>query len=147
MRAVCKSPGIPAANSRKLGWIEGGQLFGIDPPLTALDDPTRIRTLTNGSCSASEPDLMVSNSNLVTAILQSEVRDIPAAVPFPSSDPIGSGFRHRSGSSPNRQCNGVCQFPTFDGSKWLELLRQNCFRKPNALDFMYFSRAAQYRDI
>ena len=37
------------------------------------------------------PDLMVSNTNPVTTILQSEVRNIPLV--FVSvSDPVGSGF-------------------------------------------------------
>src|SRR6476620_6930674 len=55
---------------QKLGWIEGDNLR-IDIRYGA-DDSNRIRALTTELLGL-RPDLMVSNSNLVTAILQSEV--------------------------------------------------------------------------
>ena len=73
---------------QKLGWLEGNNLQ-IDFRYAA-DDPARIRALAIELLGMS-PDLMVSNSNFVTAILQSEVRKIPLV--FVSvSDPEGSGF-------------------------------------------------------
>jgi putative ABC transport system substrate-binding protein len=72
----------------KLGWTEGNNLR-IDFRYGA-DDPDRIREQARELLRLA-PDLMVSNSNAVTAILQSEVPTIPLV--FVSvSDPIGSGF-------------------------------------------------------
>src|SRR5438128_11940613 len=73
---------------QKLGWIEGSNIR-IDFRYAA-DDPARIRALAVELLGL-KPDLMVSNSNVVTTTLQSEVRTIPLV--FVSvSDPIGSGF-------------------------------------------------------
>jgi putative ABC transport system substrate-binding protein len=58
----------------KLGWKEGTNIR-IDLRYAA-DDSARIRALA-GELLGLGPDLMVSNSNLVTSILQSEVHDIP----------------------------------------------------------------------
>jgi putative ABC transport system substrate-binding protein len=104
---------------QKLGWTEGDNLL-IDLRYGA-DDPTRIRTLATELIGL-RPDLMVSNSNLVTAILQSEVRDIPLL--FVSvSDPIGSGFVTDL-ARPTGSVTGFANFQPSMGSKWLELLRQ-----------------------
>ena len=59
---------------QKLGWIEGRNIQ-VDFRYAA-DNPTRIRTLAVALLSLG-PDLMVSNSNAVTTILQSEVHGIP----------------------------------------------------------------------
>src|ERR1700745_1802834 len=59
---------------QKLGWIEGDN-FRIDIRYGA-DDPKYIRALAKELLGLG-PDLMVSNSNLVTTILQSEVRGMP----------------------------------------------------------------------
>ena len=73
---------------QKLGWVEGSNIR-IDFRFAA-DDPERIRALAVELLGL-RPDVMVSNSNVVTTILQSEVRAIPQV--FVSvSDPIGSGF-------------------------------------------------------
>jgi putative ABC transport system substrate-binding protein len=104
---------------QKLGWIEGDN-FRIDLRYGA-DDPTRIRALTTELLGLG-PDLMVSNSNLVTTILQSEVRGIPLL--FVSvSDPIGSGFVTDL-ARPTGNVTGFANFQPSMGSKWLELLRQ-----------------------
>src|SRR4249920_1150327 len=59
---------------QKLGWVEGSNLqIGFR---YAADDPARIRALAVELLGLG-PDLMVSNSNLVTTILQSEVHSIP----------------------------------------------------------------------
>jgi putative tryptophan/tyrosine transport system substrate-binding protein len=104
---------------QKLGWIEGDN-FRIDLRFGA-DDPARIRALTTELLGLG-PDLMVSNSNLVTAILKSEVRGIPLL--FVSvSDPIGSGFVTDL-ARPTGNVTGFANFQPSMGSKWLELLRQ-----------------------
>jgi hypothetical protein len=53
---------------RKLGWIEGRNIR-IDFRY-ASDDPTRVRALA-AELLGLKPDLMVSNSNFITTILQS----------------------------------------------------------------------------
>jgi putative ABC transport system substrate-binding protein len=117
---------------KKLGWIEGDNLR-IDLRYGA-DDPTRIRRLTTELLGLG-PDLMVSNSNLVTTILQSEVRDIPLL--FVSvSDPIGSGFVTDL-ARPTGNVTGFANFQPSMGSKWLELLRQIA-PQADRVGLMYF---------
>jgi len=57
-----------------LGWIEGNNIT-VDVRYAGAD-PARARELAT-ELLQQRPDLMVSNSNLVTAILQKEVRSIP----------------------------------------------------------------------
>jgi putative tryptophan/tyrosine transport system substrate-binding protein len=104
---------------QRLGWIEGSNI-GIDFRY-ASDDPARIRALALELLGLG-PDLMVSNSNLVTTILQSEVRSIPLV--FVSvSDPIGSGFVTDL-ARPTGNVTGFANFQPSMGSKWLEKLRE-----------------------
>ena len=103
----------------KLGWVEGENLrtdlrYGAD-------DPHRIWALATELLGLG-PDLMVSNSNLVTSILQSEVHGVPLL--FVSvSDPIGSGFVTDL-ARPTGNVTGFANFQPSMGSKWLELLQQ-----------------------
>jgi putative tryptophan/tyrosine transport system substrate-binding protein len=104
---------------QKLGWIEGDNLR-IDFRYGA-DDPNRIRAMAIELLGLG-PDLMVSNSNLVTTILQSEVRSIPLL--FVSvSDPVGSGFVTDL-ARPGGNVTGFANFQPSMGGKWLELLLQ-----------------------
>jgi putative tryptophan/tyrosine transport system substrate-binding protein len=65
---------------------------------------------------------MVSNSNFVTTILQSEVRTIPLV--FVSvSDPIGSGFVQDL-ARPGGNITGFANFQPTIGGKWLEKLHE-----------------------
>ena len=65
---------------------------------------------------------MVSNSNLVTTILQQEVRTTPLV--FVSvSDPIGSGFV-KDLARPGGNVTGFANFQASMGGKWLEKLRE-----------------------
>ena len=103
----------------KLGWIEGRNLQ-IDFRYGA-DDPNRIREQARELLQLA-PDLMVSNSNHVTAILQTEVRTTPLV--FVSvSDPIGSGFVADL-AKPGGNITGFANFQPTMGEKWLEMLRQ-----------------------
>jgi putative tryptophan/tyrosine transport system substrate-binding protein len=65
---------------------------------------------------------MVANSNVVTTILQSEVRTIPLVF-ISVSDPIGSGFVADL-ARPTGNVTGFANFQPTMGSKWLEILRQ-----------------------
>jgi putative ABC transport system substrate-binding protein len=103
----------------KLGWKEGTNIR-IDLRYAA-DDSARIRALA-GELLGLGPDLMVSNSNLVTSILQSEVHDIPLV--FVSvSDPIGSGFV-KDLARPGGNVTGFANFEPSMGGKWLEKLQE-----------------------
>ena len=62
---------------RTLGWSEGGNI-AIDVRY-AKDGAARVREVA-ADLLRQAPDLMVSNSNLVTTVLQAEVRAIPASV-------------------------------------------------------------------
>ena len=104
---------------QKLGWIEADN-FRIDLRYGA-DDPKRIRALATELLGLG-PDLMVSNSNLVTDILQSETRGIPLVF-ISVSDPIGSGFVTDL-ARPTGNVTGFANFQPSMGSKWLELLQQ-----------------------
>ena len=102
---------------QRLGWTEGGNLH-IDLRFGA-GDPVRIREFAKELLSLG-PDLMVSNSNLVTTILQSEVRTLPLV--FVSvSDPIGSGFVADL-ARPGGNVTGFANFQASMGGKWLEKL-------------------------
>jgi ABC-type uncharacterized transport system substrate-binding protein len=104
---------------RKLGWVEGNNIK-IDFRFAA-DNPERIRALALELLGLG-PDVMVSNSNVVTTILQSEVRTIPLV--FVSvSDPIGSGFVTDL-ARPTGNVTGFANFQPTMGSKWLDILRQ-----------------------
>jgi len=65
---------------------------------------------------------MVANSNLVTAILQAEVRTLPLLF-IGATDPIESGFVTNL-ARPTGNITGFNNFETSMGSKWLEVLRE-----------------------
>src|SRR5260370_42473619 len=69
-----------------------------------------------------KPDLMVANSNFVTAILQAEVRTVPLLF-IGVGDPIGSGFITNF-ARPTGNVTGFATNETSLGSKWLETLRE-----------------------
>ena len=103
----------------KLGWTEGSNI-AIDFRYAAADS-ARIQALALELLGL-RPDLMVSNSNLVTTILQQEVRTTPLV--FVSvSDPIGSGFV-KDLARPGGNVTGFANFQASMGGKWLEKLRE-----------------------
>jgi putative ABC transport system substrate-binding protein len=104
---------------QKLGLVEASNIR-IDLRY-GTDDPAHIRALAVELLGLG-PDLMVSNSNLVTTILQLEVRSIPLV--FVSvSDPIGSGFVTDL-ARPTSNVTGFANFESSMGGKWLEKLRE-----------------------
>jgi putative ABC transport system substrate-binding protein len=104
---------------QKLGWMEGSNIqieFRY-----AADDPARIRTLALELLDL-RSDVMVSNSNFVTTLLQSVVHSVPLV--FVSvSDPIGSGFV-KDLARPGGNVTGFANFQPSMGGKWLEKLRE-----------------------
>jgi putative ABC transport system substrate-binding protein len=131
---------------QRLGWTEGSNLQ-IDLRFGA-GDPVRIREFAKELLSFG-PDLMVSNSNLVTTILQSEVRTLPLV--FVSvSDPIGSGFVADL-ARPGGNVTGFANFQASMGGKWLEKLleiaprlgRVGLVYHPEPPNFGYLKSAAQ----
>jgi putative tryptophan/tyrosine transport system substrate-binding protein len=104
---------------QKLGWTEGRNIQ-IDFRYAA-DNPTHIRELAIELLGLG-PDLMVSNSNVVTTILQSEVRNIPLLF-ISVSDPIGSGFVKEL-ARPGGNVTGFANFQPTMGGKWFEKLHE-----------------------
>ena len=102
---------------RTLGWSEGGNIT-IDVRY-AKDNVARIREA-GADLLRQMPDLMVSNSNLVTTVLQAEVRAIPLVF-ISVSDPVGSGFVKEL-ARPGGSITGFANFQPSMGSKWLEKL-------------------------
>jgi putative ABC transport system substrate-binding protein len=103
----------------KLGWTEGKNIQ-VDFRYAA-DNPTHIRELAIELLTLG-PDLMVANSNVVTTILQSEVRTIPLVF-ISVSDPIGSGFV-KDLAHPGGNVTGFANFQPTMGGKWLEKLHE-----------------------
>jgi putative ABC transport system substrate-binding protein len=104
---------------QKLGWTEGKNIQ-IDFRYAA-DNPTHIRELAIELLGLG-PDLMVSNSNFVTTILQSEVRTVPLVF-ISVSDPIGSGFV-KDLARPGGTVTGFANFEPTMGGKWFEKLHE-----------------------
>ncbi len=104
---------------QKLGWTQGRNIT-IDVRY-ATDDRNQIRALAV-ELMGLKPDLMVANSNLVTAILQAEVRTVPLLF-IGVGDPIGSGFVTNF-ARPTGNVTGFANYEPSMGSKWLETLRE-----------------------
>src|SRR6266436_2610596 len=104
---------------QKLGWTQGRNIT-IDVRY-ATDDRNQIRALAV-ELMGLKPDLMVANSNLVTAILQAEVRTVPLLF-IGVGDPIGSGFVTNF-ARPTGNVTGFATNEPSMGSKWLETLRE-----------------------
>jgi putative ABC transport system substrate-binding protein len=105
---------------RKLGWEEGRNLW-IDVRFPGADaDKVRAALIEVMSVM---PDLLVTNTNLVTAVVQAEVPTTPIVFIF-VGDPVGSGFVSND-ARPNGNLTG---FANWDSSaifgKWLELLKE-----------------------
>src|SRR5262245_23127862 len=105
---------------RKLGWEEDRNIR-IDVRFPAADADKVGAVLVE--LMSLRPDQLVSNSNLVTAVVHAEVRTIP--VIFTSvGDPVGSGFVSND-ARPNDNLTGFANWdsPAMSG-KWLELLKE-----------------------
>ena len=105
---------------RKLGWEEGRNIR-IDVRFPAAN-ADRVRAILMELMSL-RPDVLVSNSNLVTAVVHAEVRTIPVIFTF-VGDAVGSGFVSND-ARPNDNLTGFANWdsPAMSG-KWLELLKE-----------------------
>ncbi|MFZ3250948.1 MAG: ABC transporter substrate-binding protein [Pseudolabrys sp.] len=121
---------------QNLGWIEGQNIQS--DYRWAGPDPEKARTFAKELISMS-PDVIVSSTNQVTAIVQQETRTIPIVFAF-VGDPVGSGFV-QSLSRPGGNLTGFANFENSIGSKWLELLREIA-PKAKRVGFVYCPSAA-----
>jgi putative ABC transport system substrate-binding protein len=105
---------------QKLGWEEGHNIR-IDVRFPAAD-ADRVRA-TLIELMGLRPEVLVSNSNLVTAVVHAEVRTIPVIFTF-VGDPVGSGFVSND-ARPNGNLTGFANWdsPAMSG-KWLELIKE-----------------------
>jgi len=105
---------------RKLGWEEDRNIR-IDVRFPAAD-ADKVRAVLVELMSLS-PDVLVSNTNLVTAVVQAEVRATPIIFIF-VGDPVGSGFVSND-ARPDGNLTGFANWdsPAMSG-KWLELLKE-----------------------
>ena len=105
---------------RKLGWEEGRNIH-IDVRFPAAD-AGKARAVVMELMSL-RPDVLISNSNLVTAVVHAEVRTIPVIFTF-VGDAVGSGFVSND-ARPNDNLTGFANWdsPAMSG-KWLELLKE-----------------------
>jgi putative ABC transport system substrate-binding protein len=104
---------------QSLGWIEG-QNVTIDYRW-AGGNPDKGRAYAKELVGMT-PDLIVSSTNQVTAIVRQETASVPIIF-VNVGDPIGSGFA-ASLARPGGNMTGFANFDNSVGSKWLELLRE-----------------------
>jgi ABC-type uncharacterized transport system substrate-binding protein len=103
----------------ELGWHDGRNIQ-IDTRW-AGGDPDKARTLAR-ELIAMAPDVIVPNTNTVTAVLQRETTTIPIVFVF-VGDPVGSGFI-ASLANPGGNLTGFALFESAIGGKWLQILTE-----------------------
>jgi ABC transporter substrate binding protein len=99
---------------QSVGWIEGRNVQS--DYRWAGPDADKARTFAKELVGMS-PDVIVSSTNQVTAILQQETRTIPIVFAF-VGDPVGSGFVQTL-SKPGGNLTGFANFENSIGGKWL----------------------------
>jgi putative ABC transport system substrate-binding protein len=104
---------------QKLGWEEGRNIL-IDVHFPAAD-AGRVRAVLAELMSLA-PDVLVTNTNLVTAVVQAEVRTIPIVF-ISVGDPVGAGFVSDE-ARPASNLTGFANWRPSLGEKWLELLKE-----------------------
>jgi putative ABC transport system substrate-binding protein len=104
---------------QRLGWEEGRNIL-IDVRFPAAD-AGRVRAILTELMSPA-PDLLVTNTNLVTAVVQAEVRTIPIVF-ISVGDPVGAGFVSDE-ARPTGNLTGFANWRPSLGEKWLELLKE-----------------------
>ena len=104
---------------QKLGWIEGRNIR-IDTRWGGAD-PDKARTFAK-ELVGMKPDVIVPNTNLMTAILQPETHTIPIVFVF-VGDPVGSGYV-ASLARPGGNITGFSALDPAIGGKWLEILKE-----------------------
>jgi len=132
---------------RKLGWDEGRNI-SIDIRFPGADAGRVSAALMQLMSLA--PDVLVSNTNLVTEVVQAEVRTIPIVF-ISVGDPVGSGFVNDE-ARPNGNLTGFANWESSISGKWVELLKEAAPQvdrvglmmqpeTPASLDFFKFTQA------
>jgi putative ABC transport system substrate-binding protein len=105
---------------QKLGWDEGRNIR-VDVRFPGAD-AGRVRAILMELMSLT-PDVLVSNSNLVTAVVQAEVRTLPIVF-IGIADPVRSGFLSDD-AHPDGNLTGFANWDSpAMSAKWLELLKE-----------------------
>jgi putative tryptophan/tyrosine transport system substrate-binding protein len=104
---------------QKLGWEEGRNIR-IDVRFPG-GDAGRVRAILTELMSLA-PDLLVTNTNLVTGAVQAEVRTIPIVF-ISIGDPVGAGFVSDE-ARPTGNLTGFANWKPTLVEKWLELLKE-----------------------
>ena len=104
---------------KQLGWTEGENIQ-LDLRWVG-GDAQKARTVAKEVIGMA-PDVIVSSTNQVTAIVQQETHTIPIVFAF-VGDPVGSGFVDSLGR-PGGNITGFANFENSIGGKWVEILRE-----------------------
>jgi putative ABC transport system substrate-binding protein len=104
---------------QRLGWEEGRNIL-IDVRFPAAD-AGRVRAILTELMSLA-PDVLITNTNLVTAVVQTEVRTVPIVF-ISVGDPVGAGFVSDE-ARPTGNLTGFANWRPSLGEKWLELLKE-----------------------
>jgi putative tryptophan/tyrosine transport system substrate-binding protein len=104
---------------QKLGWDEGRNIH-IDVRFPAAN-ADRVRA-TLMELTSLTPDVLVTNTDLVTAAVRAEVRTIPIVF-ISVGDAVGSGYVNNE-ARPDGNLTGFANWDSSISGKWLELLKQ-----------------------
>jgi putative ABC transport system substrate-binding protein len=104
---------------QRLGWEEGRNIL-IDVRFPAAD-AGKVRAILTELMSLA-PDVLITNTNLVTAVVQAEVRTVPIVF-ISVGDPVGAGFVSDE-ARPTGNLTGFANWRPSLGEKWLELLKE-----------------------
>jgi putative ABC transport system substrate-binding protein len=104
---------------QKLGW-EDGRNISIHIRFPG-GDARAVRTALLDLMSLT-PDVLVTNTNLVTEVVQAEVRTIPIVF-ISIGDPVGSGFVTNE-AHPNSNLTGFANWEPSMSGKWLGLFQE-----------------------
>src|SRR5215475_11425435 len=104
---------------QKLGWEEGRNIR-IDLRFPGGDAGVA-RAIIMELMSLT-PDVLVTNTNLVTAVVQAEVRTVPIVF-ISVGDPVGSGFVGNE-ARPNGNLTGFANWERSITGKWVGLLKE-----------------------
>jgi len=104
---------------QKLGWDEGRNIR-IDVRFPAAN-ADRVRS-TLMELTSLTPDVLVSNTDLVTTVVRAEVHTIPIVF-ISVGDAVGSGYVNNE-ARPDGNLTGFANWDSSISGKWLELLKQ-----------------------
>jgi putative ABC transport system substrate-binding protein len=104
---------------QKLGWDEGRNIH-IDVRFPAAN-ADRVRA-TLRELTSLAPDVLVSNTDLVTGVVRAEVRTIPIVF-ISVGDAVSSGYVNNE-ARPDGNLTGFANWDSSISGKWLELLKE-----------------------